>query len=745
MPNQGFTGVKPATCCSCAQQCGILVHVKNGQVTRIVGDKDHPFSRGFICIKGTRAAELHYDVQRVHQPLKRTGRRGEGQWQEVGWAEALDEIAAKLQSLVDEFETESVALTFGTFHGADWGIGERFLNLLGSPNSIGQDKVCYGPTAVAEALTYGFGPTAFTSPVPGVTKCVVLWGMRPSASMPLLWKQIVRARRQGAKLIVVDPQRTTEAKQADLWLQIRPGADGALALGWLHILLEEGLYDREFVEKYAAGFPELRERAAAYPSQKVSALTWIPEDLLVESARLFATNRPAIINGGNGLCQIGTTAVQSARAIACLVAITGNLDREGEHWLAGPPRTVVANGEAMLVDRLSASQRRKRLGADQFRFLGDGYARLDTAMERVWYGKRHLLSWAASAHEPSLWRTIKTGKPYPVKALFVQHHNPLGASSNAKIVAEALQSPNLELLVVHDLFLNPTAQFADYVLPACHWLEKPFFSTGLGYMGISGDYAEANARILSPEFDHRSDYELWRDLGRRLGQEAYWPETLEEFWDECLCPAGLTFQELAQRRGPWMPTASRYAKFASLGSDDCPLGFGTPSEKIELWSEILKALDYDPLPFYEEPEIFRQWSEVYPLILTTGGRIIEGFHQNSQQMSWFRKKYPHPLVQIHLATATALGIANDDWVTIETPIGRVKQVAHLIETIHPRVIQADRWWYPERSGSEPTLYSFWETNINVCTDDDSTSCDPVMGSWLLRGLPCRLVKVESGS
>jgi anaerobic selenocysteine-containing dehydrogenase len=542
--------------------------------------------------------------------------------------------------------------------------------------------------------------------------------------------------------MVVDPQCTTEAKQADLWLQIRPGTDAALALGWLHIIIKEGLYDREFVAKYTVGFAELQERVGAFPPQKVAAMTGIPEELVVKSARLFATNRPGLLDIGTGLWHSGMRALQSVRAIACLVAITGNLDREGGHWLAGPPQAIVSNGEAMLADRLSDAQRHKQLGADRFRFIDEGYTRLDAAMQRAWYGKHHVLRWANSAHIPSLWRAIKTGEPYPVKALFVQHHNPLGAHGNAKMVAEALQSPHLDLLVGHDLFLTPTAQFADYVLPACHWLEKPFFSAGIGLLAFLGDYAEAKAEALPAEFDHHNDYELWRDLGRRFGQGADWPATLEAFWDECLRPAGLSFDGLAQQRGPWMAAAPRYEKFATQDPANDSPGFGTPSGKVELRSEILAALGYDPLPNYEEPETFRRWSQDYPLVLTTGGRIIEGYHHDSQRMPWFRKKYPHPLVRMHPETAGALGIGDGDWVAVETPVGRVKHVARLTETMAPGVVQADRWWYPERSGEAPGLYGFWETNINVCTEDDPDSCDPVIGSWPLRGLQCRLVKVE---
>ena len=737
-----LSAVRPITCCSCAQQCGLLAHVEDERIVQLSGDKEHPISKGFTCIKGRRAAELHYQEGRVHWPLKRTGRRGEGQWQQVGWDEALDDIASRLQTFKQDYGPESVAITFGTFHGADWGLGERFMNLFGSPNSVGQDKICSGPTVMAESLTFGFGPTSSTSPTPGKTKCIVLWGMRPSASLPLLWKQIVQAHRQGATLIVIDPQYTTEAKRADLWLQIRPGADAALALGWLHVLIEEGLYDQKFVEQYTVGFAELQQHVANYTPQRAAELTWIPKDLLVKAARLFAKDQPAILNSGNGVCQLGPTTLQSARAIACLVAISGNLDREGGHCLAGPPRQMVANGNVVEMDRLPEEQWRKRLGMDRFRLLGDGYKLLDAAMAPAWHGKHHLLSWTASAHEPSLWQAITDGEPYPIKALFVQHHNPLGGSGNAKRVAEALQSSNLELLVVHDLFLSPTAQMADYVLPACHWLEKPVFSMGLGYMGVAGDYAAANRGALQPEFGHRSDYDLWRDLGRRLGQETDWPEAAEEFWDTCLQPAGLTFDDLARQRGPWMSAEPRYGKFVNQSTQDAPSRFGTPSGKVEFRSAILDELDYPALPVYEEPEIFTQWSDDYPLVLTTGGRVIEGFHQNSHQMPWFRKKYPHPLAQLHPEAAAALGIEDGTWITIETPIGSVQHVAHLDETLHPRVVQADRWWYPERPGEAPDLYGLWETNINVCTDDDPAQCDPTMGTWLLRGLPCRLVKPE---
>lgn len=732
-----LSGVRPTVCCGCAQQCGVLVHVAAGRITQITGDRDHPASAGFICPKGANAHQLHYDATRVHYPLRRRGPRGSGAWERVGWDEALDAIAGELARLAERYGPETVAYTFGTLHGADWGLGERFMNLFASPNTIGQDKVCYGPNALGEALTYGFGPTFYTYPVPGTTECILIWGMRPSASMPLLWKRIVHARRAGAKLIVIDPERTLEARAADLWLQNRPGSDVAIGLGLIDRIITEGLYDAEVVRNRTVGFAELRARAAEYPPDRVAELSWVAPEALTEAARLYATNGPAIVHGGNGLCQSGTMAVQSGRALACLVAITGNLDVPGGHSLAGPPRDLVANGDAVLSDALPKSQRAKRLGAQTFPHIGPGYGELDEAMSAAWHGKKHILSWLATGHEPTLWKAITTEEPYPVKAVIVQHHNAVGAGANARRTAEALTSDKLELLVVQDLFLNPTSRLADYVLPASHWLEKPFFSVAYGYMGFAGDYAEASEAAVPPDFEHRSDYDLWRDLGRRLGQEEHWPATAELFWDELLKPAGLRFDALSRQRGPVVGDAAR-----GPAPVEHTERLGTPSGEIELASSLLERWGLDPLPYYDVPEVFAQAEHGFPFVLTTGGRSIDGFHQNAQQMPWFRRKHADPVVRVHPVTAAEAHVDDGQWALIETPVGAVRQQVRITDDLPPRVVHADRWWYPERGEHGDDPYGFWATNINVCTDNDTASCDPIMGTWLLRGLPCRLAPAD---
>ncbi|HTW87079.1 MAG TPA: molybdopterin-dependent oxidoreductase [Candidatus Binataceae bacterium] len=726
---------KPVICVACSQQCGVIVRLEGGRVTGITGDKEHPVSRGFICVKGSQAPEFHYRDDRVHWPLKRVGARGEDRWERIEWEQAIEEIARKIRELRDRYGAESIAVSTGTLHGADWGMGERFLNLLGSPNMVGQDKVCTGPIAIGEALTSGYGPSGYTPPIPGITGCIVLWGFRPAAGKPLAWKQIVQAMRSGTKLIVVDPLRTLEARQSALFVQLRPGSDCALALGWLNVIISEGLYDREFVAGETIGFEALRERAAEYTPARVAELTWVPESLIVESARTFARSGPAILAPGNGLCQIGATSVQAARALACIVAITGNLNRRGGHMVIGPPHKIVANGDAIMMDRLSDAQRDKRLGADRFTLLnGDSYRLFADALGRAWFGKRHIFSIFTSAHEPMLWDAIVDQKPYPVKALITQYHNPLGGSPNAHKVAAALKHPNLELSVAHDLFKSPAAVLADYILPAAHWLEKPYFSEGFSFLGMIGDYAEANEAAIAPEHGHRTDYELWRDLGRYLDQSAEWPDRVQQLWEQWLGSASITLDELEHRRGPWRDPNM------TTGNGQRP--YGTVSGKVELRSELLERFGVDALPGYEESSLFREHARDFPLVLTTGGRVIEGFHQNAQQMSAFRKRFRHPTAQVHPETAAAAGIRDGDWVLIETPSGRVAHRAHLTEVVHARVIQADRWWYPEAEAAAPSFYGVLETNINACIDNDLEACDPIMGAWPLRAFPCRLTRLN---
>jgi anaerobic selenocysteine-containing dehydrogenase len=285
-----------------------------------------------------------------------------------------------------------------------------------------------------------------------------------------------------------------------------------------------------------------------------------------------------------------------------------------------------------------------------------------------------------------------------------------------------------------DHFLTPTGALADYVLPATDALER----VHLTHMwGVLGDQWYGREAAIDPEYERKDDYQLWCDLGKRLGQAEFWPDTLEGWLDRILAPAGLTLKEFAQMPGYAPP--SKYKRYEEKG-------FGTFSGKVELVPSILTRLGYDPLEGYREPP----WSPVatpelakdYPLILISGSRVRQFHHSSHRQIAKLRKKYPHPLLQINPQTAADLGIAEGDSVYIETPLGRVTQKAQLLEDMQPNVVHADGyWWYPEKPEAEPSLFGVWESNIDSILPNDPEVCDYV-GNNYFRGLLCRVYKAE---
>jgi anaerobic selenocysteine-containing dehydrogenase len=346
--------------------------------------------------------------------------------------------------------------------------------LYGSPNWAQQGIICWGIAFIVESLTYGW--FARGMPLPGVTKCIVIWGLNPAHSSLPIYRRILECVRKNAKLIVIDPRETELAKKADVWLQIRPGTDAALALSMINVIINEGLYDREFVEKWCYGFRELKERVKEYPPDKVAEIAWVPAEKITEAARIYATNKPATIPWGVKNDQLGRNVTHMLRAKAILKAITGNLDVKGGDTLGGPKLSVPDAADLELNEKISREQLKKQLGSDRFKVgMWPGWELIAKAQRRIWkpekitYIPRHECT---AVPMYLIWRAILTGKPYPVKALICQCSNPLVAAANAKLAYKALKSPNLELFVVHDHVMTPSAMLADYVLPAADFLER---------------------------------------------------------------------------------------------------------------------------------------------------------------------------------------------------------------------------------------------------------------------------------
>ncbi|HUI96585.1 MAG TPA: molybdopterin-dependent oxidoreductase [Xanthobacteraceae bacterium] len=701
--NVRATRTVKSACRMCHGGCGVLVHMVDGAITRVTGDPDSPLNRGLLCPKGMAGAEIVTHPDRLTFPMKRLGARREGRWGRITWDEAYDIIADKLARIIAENGPESIVIGTGTGrHHCNF--VPRFANALGTPNWCEPGHAqCFFPRVNVAHMTFGGLPVCdyYGKVRPA---CVLVWGHNPLNSgpdgeLPFHTRRLIEAGK--TRYVVVDPRRTTIAERAAVWLQVRPGADDALALAMIHVIVAEGLYDEAFVAKWTFGFDRLAEHVRPFTPEWAAPITWVSADTIRAGARLFATTRPAALEWG---CAIEHTpnSIQTARAIAILPAITGNIDVPGG-WVFGSP---AAAPVPSLAENLPPAVQAKRLGAQEFRVLGQANVQ-------------------PSAHIPAVFRAMRTGEPYPVRAFLVFGNNPLLTYANSKVVFESLQK--LEFLMIMDLFMTPSAELADLVLPAASWLE-------LDAMPAFPYFAE-NAVLAQQKLvqvgECKQDEVVFAELARRM-KLAVGTEDPTAVYDAQLAGSGITFDELRERGALWRPMS--YRKFETHG-------FKTQSGKIELYSQALEKLGYAPLPYYAEPpespvsapDVAAQ----YPYVLTSGARIMNFFTSEHRQLERLRRSHRDPSVEMHPDTAARHGIASGDWVWIETRRGRIRQRARLTDGIDPRVVNVEfGWWFPERKDPE---HGVWESNANVLTDI-GPPYDPAMGTYQLRALLCRIEK-----
>ena len=698
--------VLKSSCKMCHGGCGVLAHVRDGEVIKIEGDPDSPLNKGKLCVKGKASLEHLYNPNRLKYPLRRAGKRGEGKWERISWDEAIDAIASELLRIREDYGPESVALGTGTGrHHYDFVV--RFANALGTPNWCEPGCAqCFIPRLNVSIITYGdllvcdyYGEV---NPA-----CILVWGHNPLVSGPDGEVQFTlrEALENGSRLIVVDPRRSETARKAGKWLQLRPGTDGALALAMINTIIGEELYDRDFVEKWTSGFDALSERVSRFTPEWAEPVTWVPARDIREAARTFATTHPAALDWGVAF-EHTPNCFQTGRALAILPALCGNIDVPGG-WIYGTrPMGIFP----YLAENLSRATREKRMGADDYKVLSGP------------------LAFFPSAHAPTLFHAMRTGEPYPVKAFLIFGNNALVTYADPRGVREALLG--LDLLVVADIYMTPTAELADIVLPAATWLEVDQVQ---GFPIVADLHILAQHKVVSVG-EARQDEEIMVELARKMGLETG-TESLHEVLDHRLEPLGLTFEELAEQ-GHYSPPL-RYHKYEETGF------FLTPSGKVELYSSMLEGLGYDPLPAWEEPPesptSTPAVAEEYPLVLTTGARSAQYFHSEGRQIPSLRKKHPDPLVEMHPETAARYGIPNGAWVWVETIRGRIRQRAKLSEGIDPRVINVEHgWWFPEEEGPE---HGVWDSNANLLTEG-GPPYDPAMGSYQLRALLCKVYPAE---
>jgi thiosulfate reductase / polysulfide reductase chain A len=700
-----------AVCRMCHGGCGTLVTLDDGRMTEVVGDPENPINLGKLCSKaGVPSIEQSYHPERLEHPLLREHRSQP--FRRVSWSEAIAFTAEKMLGIRARFGAEAVVFARGVSMNNNQ-VLTRLANAFGTPNAISINYYCYGPRILACGVTSAGEHSGRTWDTVAIVDyyshpaCIVEWGSQKRISNDhglIGHVPVTQALRKSPVNILVDPRRPASAGKGDLWLPLRPGTDAAMALGWLNVILEEGLEDTAFVRDHCHGAEALRARVRDYPPERVAAITGCRAEDIRAAARLYATVKPAAIAWGTGLDHIGKNTFQAARAVHILMGVTGNLDVPGGNCYWPTPRL----GDSELWDLLPPEQHRKRLGAERF-----------PALQR-----RPTMY----AHPPSVFRTILSGQPYPVKGMIVVGNNPAVCYPNTRAVMAALRE--LDLLVVSDIFMTPTARAAHVVLPAASNLERDEPRLYMNIKGPGGMFMDTSTRKLAERGERRSDWDFLFDLGRALGLERHFP-SIERFVDDTLRPMGLTWQELRERDYVLEPLEFRkYEK----------QGFGTPTGKFELWSTTAEAWGLDPLPFHAEPhespasspELF----ETYPLILNTGVREPMYWNSNGHPLPSLRRMRPEPIVEIHPLAAASYGVKDKSHAWVETRRGRMRCLVRCSTRTRRDVVSVPHgWWQPEAPDDDAGVF---DVCSNLLTDDDPDACDPALGSSPLKALLCRV-------
>lgn len=695
--NRERNRIVKTACGFCYDNCGINVYVENDRIRRVEGMAEHPSNRGMICVKARQAVDLVYSEDRLKCPM----RRSSGGWQRISWDEALDTIAGRLKHVLDTDGPTAYASLFGDVVGMSGHMGgeliHRFCDLLGTPNRFLPDQMCFKSGARAQIVTIG----KFAQPDPENARCIIIWGHNPHASFPISVPRIQTALDAGARLIVIDPRRIPFARRADLHVQPRPGTDCALALAMLNVIVTENLCDNEVIDGWTMGFEDLAEHVGQYPPEWAEGITGISADDIRTIARSFATIKPScVIIGATSLDQ-QRSGFHTIRAITILQVITGNLD--------------VPGGWVRVSGKLRLKPIRPEEKVRSIPFIGaDAYPLMNEAGGRV-YGEPQAVDW------PNL---VLEGKPYPLKMMIISGSNPVVTWPNSPRVREALQK--IEFLAVHDIFMSKTAEMADIVLPACTFLERTEICD-LYAAQTRTPYAMLRKAVIDPLWESWPDWKFWTALAHRMGYGEYFPwRSAEEALDEFLEPAGLTVDKLTNEIPQGLISGSvHYGEFRKR-----PVR--TPSGKIEIYSETLSRLGYDPLPTYHEnPETPLSAPDVageYPLILTTGSRLLEFWHSQHRHLPGLKERNPEPRADIHPDTAVRYGVVDEEMVDVETPRGKITVKARVNDGIMPGVVDVSHAWP--------------QATVNMLTDN--APGDPISGYPIFKGLLCR-VRRSSGA
>ncbi|MEU9228003.1 molybdopterin-dependent oxidoreductase [Streptomyces massasporeus] len=679
-------------CRMCHGGCGAVVELTDGVPTDIHGDPDNPTSEGYFCIKGKASLDLLRSPDRLTTPLMRTGPRGSGTFEPVGWEAALDRIAGELAATIGRHGPESVVLGQGTDRNyQEWVF--RLANAIGTPNVVGPAHVCFYPRVMASIMTYG----AFTfCDYDGDPEVVLLWGSnKPSThSDGVIGVKLLRAVERGSRVITVDPRRTQTAARSSLHLAIQPGTDCALALGMIKTVIDEGWYDHDFVAAHTSGFDELAAHVKAYDIERVARITGLTPGLIHEATRSYALASRACIEAGTGLSQ-NENSFDTHRAVAILAAICGNIDAPGGDMI-WEPMPIEGRRAFPRSDLLPEEQARKRIGGDKHKILS-------------------MSGWVAPG---DLHEAIVSGSPYPITSMLIFGSNMLASHENTELVREAMSK--LDLVVVCDLFMTPTARYADVVLPTSSWLERD-------QIVEFNSYIAARQKIATVD-GCRSDEEIILQLAQRLGLGEHFFPSLEAALDAKLAGIDLTWEQFTKIG--YIRNEKRYHKYRDGG-------FRTRSGRVNLMNHGLRAMGYEPFPVYRRPP---EPDPALPYVMTSA-HPRQFYNTEFHQLPTTSRSQSTARVTVHPDTAEREGLTDGEEVDLFTRAGArgVRMTVKISDSVAPNVVMADAgWWYPGESSVDESLRS----SVNLLTDNDRS--DVHMGSATMRGVAVGIRRLGPG-
>lgn len=696
----------------CHQGCSVLFYTdKDGKLVKIEGDPNSAVTDGRLCMRCLAMVEAVYHPDRIIHPMKRAKEdRGYDKWEQITMDEAYDLVIEMVNDTTEKYGAKSICTGAGTGRNATWQSNVLGHGGFGTPNDnagLLAGNCCYTPRM--QAMNALFGSTfiadcgqlnekRFDEPEYRRPDLFIIWGNNPIRANAdgFYGHWIIDCMRRGSELFVVDPQVTWLSAHAKMFLQVRPGSDAALALAICNVMIEEDLYDHEFVEYWCYGFDEFKERVKEYTPAMAAELCWVPEEKIYEAARLIANAGVTTLQWGVAVDQT-KWANGTSQAIASVQILTGNIDNPGG-FVAIDFGYVQSDIRENVSKQLGPEVRKDRLGDD-----GN-------------WGALNAIGKGGHAVPEAILHAAETSEPYPVKMLFLCSTTAFtNMAGQARRVYDVYKE--MDHVVVCDLFMTPTAMAcADLFIPMAMSCERD---------GVRGWYTPLRSIVkVTQTGEAIGDEQMMLELGKRMNPDLFYWDDVPEMLEFCTnnmatVPIEVSLEELREK--VIIYPKFEYNKFRNGKLRfDGQLGFNTISGRVELFCNMYNNVGMDPLPYHKEPpespystpELF----ERYPLVLTTGRRSWEFFHSEHRQLKSMREFHPDPIFEINPIDAENAGIKEGDWAVLENSHGSCKLRAHVTDTMLKGVVSAEHgWWFPEKDPEEPSLFGLWESNINCLT------------------------------